>query len=426
MGYKLKTLGNGLRIVTIPMVGVQSAAAMVWVSAGTRHEERRVNGIAHFLEHMVFKGTQKYRNQAEISRRIEGVGGVLNAYTDTEFTSFFCRVPKNHLKTSLDVISELALHPLLPEKDIKTEAGNVIEEINRRQDAPDTLSLEVFLELLYPNQSFGRSILGTHETVSSLTREDMIAFRKGHYSPDRMVVVVAGAVIPAAVEKMAEKIFEGLPVFVTKKAPPVVEKQTVAQLKLYFKKTADQAHVQVGVRAFPWGDKDKPALFVLNSVLGQGTGCRLWLEIREKQGIAYVISSDAYLSSDTGSWAAYGGLSVKKAEEGIGGILKEMKKVREEKVPEKELTEAKERIRGPLLFALENPFRVAEHYGQGAVIGERLEGPNDVAQKIMAVTAEEVRKVAQRIFTNDRLNLAIVGPYKDDEKERFLRLLKLE
>lgn len=422
--YELTTLPNGLRILTIPMSGVQSVAAMVWVAAGTRHETKNVNGIAHFLEHVVFKGTKKYKNHEVISRTVEGIGGILNAYTDSEFTAYWCKVPKVHFDKSLDLISQLALYPTLPAKDIKKESGNVIEEINRREDRPDERGWEEFIALLYPNQPLGWTTLGTKETVSSIARADFEKFRGTHYSPDKMTIVVAGAVTPGQVERSVKEVFGGLKKYKTETALPVVEKQRNPAVRLYFKETAAQAHIYLGARAFAHSNPDRYALYVLNSILGQGLSSRLFINIREKKGLAYSIHSEAWLFSDTGLWAVYGGVNKEKMEKGIEGILEEMKKIRETRVGERELAEAKEKIRGPLLFLLENTFKLAEFYGMKAVIGEKLEGPGEEAEKIMAVTAEDVRRVAQRIFTNDRLNLAVVGPYKGKE-EKFLRILKI-
>ncbi|KKT87364.1 MAG: Peptidase M16 domain protein [Microgenomates group bacterium GW2011_GWA1_Microgenomates_45_10] len=423
--YTLTTLSNGLRIITIPMAGVQSVGEMVWVSAGTRHETKKVNGIAHFLEHMVFKGTKKFKNSEVISRTVEGIGGILNAYTDTEFTAYWCKVTKQHFDQGLDLISQLAIYPTLPATEIKKESGNVIEEINRREDRPDEIGLEEFFSLLYPDQPFGRATLGTKEIVSSLRRSDFERFRQSHYSPDKMTVVIAGAVTPAQVEKSVRSIFGNLKRYSTVPAVPVVERQKVPGVRLYYKETTAQAHIYLGARAFAQSDPDRSIFYVLNSILGQGMSSRLFLNVREKKGLAYSVSSETALYSDAGLWVAYAGLNKEKMQDGIGGILEEMKRIREVKVGEKELTEAKEKIRGPLVFLLENPFKVAEFYGLKAVTNQELEGPEQEAEAVMAVTAEDVRRVAQRLFTNARLNLAVVGPYKPEEKERFLKVLRI-
>lgn len=425
-GFELSKLSNGLRILTVPMAGVQSVAAMVWVAVGSRYEAKEVNGIAHFLEHVVFKGTKKYKNHEAISRKVEGVGGVLNAYTDLEFTSYWCKVPKVHFATSLDLISELALHPTLPEEEIKKESGNVIEEMNRREDVPADKGWEVFLELLYPNQPFGRSTLGTKKSVFSIKREDFVDFRRRHYSPDKMVIVAVGAVTLEEVEKGVRSIFGGLSKYKTEPAMPVSVKQKEPAVSIYGKETAAQSHIYLGVRAFSHDDPDQYALEVLNAILGVGLSSRLFTNIREKQGIAYAINSSDWLASDTGFWTTYAGLNSQKIMGGISGILAEMKRIREERVGQRELVEAKEKIRGPLMFLLENTFKLAEFYGEKAVVNQKLEGPQEVAERVMAVTVEDVRRVAQRLFINERLNMAVVGPYKAGEKERFLKILKLD
>lgn len=423
--FNLTSLPNGFKVLTVPMDGVQSVAAMVWVAVGSRYETAKMNGVAHFLEHMVFKGTQKYRNQDIISRTIEGVGGLLNAYTSLEYTAYFCKVTKKFYPLGLDLVSQLALYPTLPQKEIAKEAGNVIEEINRYEDMPDRKAMEVFYKCLYPNQPIGRDISGTKETVRAIRRSDFLEFRSGHYSPDKMTLVVAGAVTAQEVARQAERIFGALPKVTTEPALPVAEKQKSPVVEIYFKETTAQAHICLGARAFPHNDSDKYSLMVLNAVLGEGMSSRLFINVRNKKGLAYAVSSEADLMTDTGLWYAYAGLNAQKVEKGLAGIMEEMKKVRETRVPEKELSEAKEKIRGPLLFMLEQSGKLAEYFGRKAVVQEELLGPDQEAEKIMAVTAEDVREVAQRLFVDQRLNLAVVGNYKDGERERFLKLLRI-
>lgn len=434
MDFQKTILNNGLRVITAPMPSMESATVEVFVGAGTKHEKKRINGLAHFLEHMVFKGTKKYPTAQRISSLIDGIGGEINAHTGKEDTAYYIKAWDKHLDLAFDLLSEFIKHPLIEEKEIEKEKGVILEEIAMYEDLPMQKAPWVFEELLYKD-SLGWDIAGKKETVSAITQRDFINYREAFYQPSNMVVGVAGRFDRDKVLKMAEGAFGGLKVKSktqnVKRKTDEVEKANPGgkpRLRIINKKT-EQAHIVLGVRGNPLGHSDRYKEAVLAVILGGGMSSRLFTEIREKRGLAYYVKSYIEHFEDRGYFASRSGVKLEKVEEAVKIILEQYTKSKTLNakrknggVSEKELRKAKEYLKGRIALSLEDTHSVCEFLGDQEILERKIETPKEIMEGIDKVTIDSVNKVASELFQNSRLNLVIVGPYDDPHK--FEKLLK--
>lgn len=415
-------LANGVQVVLVPMPGVQSTAIGVYVRTGSRYETPEINGISHFTEHMVFKGTKNYPTTKDTSS-LEGMGAIQNAWTDVDGTSYWCKIPADHWQKGLDLIKDLALYPLFPKNELEIERGVILEEINRYEDQPDERVGDVLMELMYQPNPLGMRILGRPEVIKKLTQADFQAYHTNHYQPEKLLVVMAGKLDTPAIKSEIDKHFAGLTKNTSSDYQVYKDNQTESQIKVYPKDTAEQAHIELAVRGLSSSDPRRFALSILNSVLGAGLSSRLFIEIREKKGLCYSISSGTASFRDTGLWSVHAGLNTSRLEEAITTILVEMKKVTTELVPVAELEEAKLKLRGHLIFAQENPIHQMEHYAHQLLSKDEILDYDTIIDSLMGVTAEQVRQVAQDLFVTSKLNLAVVGQVKDTESLHKLLVL---
>lgn len=435
MDFQKTTLNNGLRVITAPMPSMESATVEVFVGAGTKHEKKRINGLAHFLEHMVFKGTKKYPTAQKISSLIDGIGGEINAHTGKEDTAYYIKAWDKHLDLAFDLLSEFIKYPLLEEKEIEKEKGVILEEIAMYEDLPMQKAPWVFEELLYKD-SLGWDIAGKKETVSRITQKDFIDYREAFYQPSNMVVAVAGRFDKDKVLKMAEEAFGSVTCnsstrdsLKTKRVTtlranesPRVNPTGKPELKVINKKT-EQAHIVLGVRGNPLGHPDRYKEAVLATILGGGMSSRLFSEIREKHGLAYYVKSYVEHFEDRGYFASRSGVKLEKVEEAAEIILGEYAKSKKQKeISDKELGKAKEYLKGRIALSLEDTHSVCEFFGDQEILERKIETPKEIMEGIDKVTLEGVNRVASELFQNSRLNFVIVGPYDDPHK--FERLLK--
>ena len=407
------TLKNGLRILTIPRKDDLATTFLVLVEAGSKYETKEISGLSHFLEHMCFKGTKKRPRAIDIGSEFDDLGAECNAFTTHEYTGYFAKVEAHKLDQALDIVSDLYLNPVFDVAEIEKEKGVVIEELNMYEDLPMKKINDVFIELVYGDQPAGWDIGGTKEVVRSLTKEQITAYRAAHYVPQATVVVVAGAFDEADIIQKIEAAFGGIPTGAKSGKLAVIEAQTAPQVYMK-KKAVDQAHVMLGVRAFSAFDDRRFALEVLSDILGGGMSSRLSQKIREEMGAAYSVRAGAELFTDHGFLAVNAGIDQTKLMPVIGAILEEMKKLKDESVPEAELRRAKNHLVGRIILGLEASDELASFYGAQEVVGEPLMSPQELVERLEAVTAEEIRAVAQDIFTDDRLNLAVIGPVGDE------------
>lgn len=415
-------LDNGLRIITVPKQDSLSTTVLVLVEAGAKYETKDISGISHFFEHMCFKGTAKRPRSIDIAVEFDGLGAQSNAFTGFEYTGYYAKSHPKHFDKILDIISDIYLNSTFDAKEIDKERGVIIEEINMNLDTPMRYIGKLWYELLYGNQPAGRDILGTKETVKAISRDNFLKYKNDHYLAKSTLVVVAGAFNEAeAVEKIKNSFSSIASAEKAQKIKTIEQQESPAVLT--HKKESDQTHLILGVRAFDIFDERKYILEVLSDVLGGGMSSRLFQKIREEMGAAYYVGAGASFLTDHGFLAARAGIDHNKIDSVIAAILEEFQKISTKPVEEKELQRVKDHIVGNMFISLETSDDLAEYYGDDEILIKKLITPEEVAQKIQAVTAEEIMAVAQDIFKNNKLNLAVIGPFED--KNRFEKILKL-
>lgn len=419
--YKLTTLDNKLRVLTVPLVNSRSVCAGIYLAVGSRYESEAESGASHFIEHMLFKGTKR-RKARDIANIIESVGGYANAGTGRESTTYYTLMTPEHLPLALDLLSDMLLNSTFRPQELERERGVIIEEINRSLDTPDDLVFELVTSLEWPESAVGRSIAGTHETISAMSRADLLRFAKRHYVPNAAAVVVAGPVDHDQVVAEVSHYLGGWePAEMPEPAtagPRHAESQIAAEIR-----GTEQAQMCLTVRGVSRRDPDRFAVDILTAVLGDGMGSRLFQEIRERRGLAYSVDVGSSHLRDTGAMVVYAGVPPEKAEEALAAIIEQLDRIRRRRVTDAELARAKEYTKGRLLLGLETPASNAGWIGSQVVQDLEIILPEEWSARLEAVTAEDVRRVARRLFDNAAPHLALVGPFED--VERFRPLLHL-
>lgn len=416
------TLKNGLRILTIPNKNTQTVMILVLVKTGSKYETKEVSGISHFLEHMLFKGTKKRPSTLAVAETLDRVGGEYNAFTSKDSTGYYAQVADFNKKLALDWISDIYLNSLLPEKEIEKEKGVIIEEINMYLDTPMSYINSLWNELLYGDQPAGWDIAGTKESVARIFRADLKNYMESQYTASNTICCVVGNVNKKEIIKEIEKAFVKINLRKAKDSLPVKEEQSQPESLIYFKKT-DQTHLSLGVRAYNLLHPQKYAQEILSIILGGMMSSRLFIEIREKLGLAYYIRTGSHENADTGYLATGAGIDNKNVEKAIKVILKEYKKISQKKVSKSELKKAKDYLKGKTILSLESSHSLASFYAWQELLEDKILTPSEVFKKIDQVTESDILRVAQDIFTPKKLNLALIGPF--EEKEKFQQLLKI-
>jgi predicted Zn-dependent peptidase len=411
---KRTVLPNGIRIVTVPMPESPTVTVMVLVEAGSRYESSADNGISHFLEHMCFKGTSKRPTAADLSRELEKIGAEHNAFTSDEMTGYWSKARVKHFKEILDVVSDMYLDPLLPETEIEKERGVIIEEINMYEDLPQQAVHRLLDVLMYGDQPAGRSILGPKENIKRFSRRDFIRYRTLHYTSPKTAVIIAGGLTHKEMLGAARKAFGNAAKGKAARRRPTKEKQA-APAFTHGTKEIGQTHLAIGFRSLPLGNKHRAALGLLATILGKGMSSRLSLKLREEMGVCYYVNAGQQSMTDTGVFKIGSGIDTRRLEEVVGVIMDELRKIRDVKVPADELAKAKEIWLGSIAMGLETSDAVADWYSD-EILHQPLETPLDIIKRVQQVSAEEIQKMAQEIFTDKRLNVALVGPKRDLSK----------
>jgi len=420
--YSVKKFKNGLTLITIPMDHLDSVTTLVGVGAGSRYETRKINGISHFLEHMFFKGSKKYPTAEVISNLVDGIGAVNNAATSKEWTYYWIKSSAKHLELSTDILSSMLKESLLDAEEVRREKGVIIEELRMYRDNPTRYIWDLYENLQFGDQPLGWDIGGDEKTINSLERGDFVKYMDSLYSPKNMVVVFAGK-LPKDIEKLTEKYFSDLPEKSSFKAPSYKkQKQTKARVNIFYKKT-DQANLVLGVEGYNRYDKRRYAARILATILGEGMSSRLFMQVRERRGLAYHVSADHESYLDTGAFTAYAGLKLEKVFEGLEVIKSELERTLKEEVTPDELKKAKEMIRGRLALRSESTNFLAEHFGVKFILDKELESFDEYLKHIDAVTLKDVQDVAKDLFKKDRYNLQLIGPFKEKESAKFTRIL---
>ena len=415
MKYDIHTLKNGLRVVLAPMPGIETATVVVMTGTGSRYENEKENGLAHFLEHMFFKGTKKRRGAKEISEELDAIGSIYNAFTSKDRTAYYAKVSSRYLDTALDVISDIFLNSTLPEKEITKERGAVIQEIDMYEDMPMRTVDNVFDALIFGEEHpLGRTILGPKENIRAFTRNDFTTYLKRNYTPANTVVCIAGSFSSPKVLAKIKKDFGGLASQNPPALVPFMGRQDAPRISIKEKKT-DQTQLILGVPAYPYLHKDEYALEVLSSVLGGGMSSRLFLEVREKRGLAYSVHSWVEKYPDTGYFAVQAGVEHGKLEKTVETILAEFRKIKLTKVPAKELAKVKGNMKGTMALALETNGAIAQNAASSLLSVGKIRSIEEVIKGIDKVTAADIQRVAKDIFKTESLNLAIIGPHLHKE-----------
>ncbi|MCT2539337.1 insulinase family protein [Sedimentimonas flavescens] len=401
---QITTLSNGLRIVTERMPGLASATIGIWVTAGGRHERPEQNGIAHFLEHMAFKGT-KTRNALQIAEAIEDVGGYINAYTSREMTAYYARVLGADVTLALDVISDIVLNPVFDQREIEVERHVILQEIGQALDTPDDIIFDWLQEAAYPDQAIGRTILGPAERVSSFGKPDLAGFVAEHYGPDQMILSAAGDVDHEAIVRQAEAVFGGLrPVGAPSIQPALWAGQERREVK-----DLEQVHFTLAFEGPGYRSPDLYTAQVYSTALGGGMSSRLFQKIREERGLCYSIFAQAGAYDDTGMITIYAGTS----EEEIGALadltVEELRRAAED-MSEAEVARARVQMKAGMLMGLESASSRAERMARNLAIYGRVPGLEEVSARIDAVTREAVREYAGRLAASGRAAMAVYGP----------------
>ena len=420
--YKKTTLKNGLRIITVPAKNTKTVAVIVLVGTGSKYETKDINGLSHFLEHMFFKGTKKRSSTMKIVEPLDQIGGDYNAFTSQEYTGYWAKVDASHLDLALDWVSDIYINSLFNVKEIDRERGTILQELNMILDMPMSYVEYLWINLLYGDQPAGWHVIGTENTVKSMQRNDFINYLKNHYSAKNTVIAVAGNIDQKITIDKIKKYFQKINKDKVKDKLLVKEKQTKPQVLIHYKKT-DQTHLILGVRAYNMFHPDRYALSILGDILGGYMSSRLFMSVRERQGLAYYIKAGADMDTDVGYLAASSGVDNQKVDKAIKTILEEFKKITNQKVSPKELKKAKDHIKGSALIGMEASDAQASFFASQELLTNEILTLEEKFSKIDKVTINDIQRVAKDIFRPEKLNLALIGPFKD--KNRFNKLLKI-
>ena len=404
MSVQLHTLSNGFRVVTEHMPGLKSASLGIWVGAGGRHERPEQNGIAHFLEHMAFKGTKK-RNALQIAEAIEDVGGYINAYTSREMTAYYVRVLENDVALAMDVISDIVLNSVFDPAEVEIERGVILSEIGQSLDTPDDVIFDWLQEVSYPDQPIGRTILGPEERVRSFTRDDLKAFVAEQYRPDQMVLSAAGAVDHDQLVKMAEAAFGDL----ERGTSPILQPALYRGGEHRVIKDLEQAHFALAFETSSYLDDEIYTAQVFSLALGGGMSSRLFQEVREKRGLCYTIYAQAGAYVDTGSLTIYAGTSGADVAELSTLCIDELRRAAED-MNEAEVNRARVQMKAGMLMGLESPSSRCERLARMVMIWGRVPALDEVVAKIDAVDRAGVAEYAARLCASGVPSLALYGP----------------
>jgi predicted Zn-dependent peptidase len=413
--FERHTLDNGLRVLLAPMPQATSVTCMIMLAAGSRYETRETNGIAHFAEHMFFKGTERRPTARDIGTEVDGIGGEFNAFTGKEYTGYYVKCAAEFRDTALDVLVDMLRNSKFAADEIEREKGVIVEEMNMYYDTPRDYIGGVYEELLYGDQPLGWDIIGRKETIRGATRDTFLDYTGRWYKPERMIVGLGGNLGDDPVGRVEELL--GDLERVETGAPPAAQLESTngPRVKIHHKQS-DQAHLCLGVPSYPLEHPDRYALQLVATVLGTGMSSRLFTEVRERRGLAYYVFGINHSYTDAGSLYSQAGVDINRADEAVETIVRELRKIVDETVGSAELEKSRNLAKGRFLLQLENP--------QGMIMfglrREVLEGgavePSEVQEGLDAVTAEDVQRVAQDVIGGNGLNLALIGPFEDAAK----------
>ncbi len=422
MKYYRRVLPNGLTIIEVPSSDAESVVVDFFIKTGSRSETPKENGISHFLEHFLFKGTNKYPTTMAITEMIDGIGGEMNANTGKEHTQYYIKAHSANLELLFEVLTDMIQNPLLDAEELEREKGVIVEELNMYRDMPMAEIENILEDLMWSGQPLGQNIVGSKETVTAFTTKMFRSYLERHYQTPNMILGVSGKFDRKQLDELIKKYWRKIPKKSFHKWAKAKDSQKSPQLKVQYKDT-QQAHLSFGFRGFHFNDKRNAAGLMLGAILGGGMSSRLFSEIRERRGLAYYVRASNSSYQDTGVFQVSSGVQVDKIEEAITVILGELNKMMTVPVSEKELTKSKEYIKGRTTLALEDNQNRLDWYIEQEAFYKDIKNPQELFKKIDAVTPKQVQDVAKFLFRPERMNLAIIGPYKKDKS--FAKLLKI-
>ena len=415
-----KNLENGATLLMIPLEGTAALTSIVLMGVGSRYESDKQRGLAHFTEHMVFKGGKKFKSAQEVSQALDAVGGEFNAFTAQEFTGFYTKTDGEHLELGLDVLSDMILHATFPAEELEKEKGVIVEEINMYEDMPMRKVDHVLSRLAFGEHPLGLQILGSKESVNGFTPQDFLDYRKEFYKGSKCVIVLAGAMDTEAAEEAVRKYFAALPSGESYEPDPSVWAENGRVL--LEKKDSEQTHLMLATRAYPVNHPKRYAFRLLSTILGGNMSSRLFSSVREQQGLCYYVRAypDTYV--DAGLLVASAGVDNARLHQAVKAILKEFAIIRDELVGTDELDRAKQFLIGKTRLAMEDSEQVAEVYGMQRLLEGRMEELPLMEEQVRAVTAEQIQDVARELFTDEHLLLAVIGPQQEEGLNDLLHL----
>ncbi|MFA6096616.1 MAG: pitrilysin family protein [Candidatus Paceibacterota bacterium] len=411
--YKKSLLSGGSKLITVPLEHTNTVTILLLVRTGSKNESENIRGISHFLEHMFFKGTAKRPTTLDISKELDRVGGVYNAFTGKEYTGFWVKVDASNFDLAADVISDIVLNSKFDQSEINKERGTIIEEMNMYLDNPMMYVPTLYESVLYKDQPLGFDEIGNRETINSVKREDFVKYYNDYYSADNIVIAVCGKINEKQVESKIGKYFMGISDRRSPDQASAHDDQSQPNLLVNNRKT-DQTHICIGVRAYGIESENKYAMSILSAILGGNMSSRLFTSVREKNGLAYYIHTSAESYKDVGYLVTQAGLSNEKSIKAIKIILDEYKRIRDFGVDADELSKAKTYLKGRTTIALESSDSMASFVAMQELYSGKILTPEEKFDKIDSVSAKDIKRVSEDIFVDKKLNLALIGPFEDN------------
>ena len=414
--FKLK---NGIRVHLVPFNGTEAATALVLVKVGSRHESEQLNGASHFIEHLMFKGTKKRPTTLDISRALDSVGAEFNAFTGKDRTGYYVKAASQHLDHSIDLLYDMLFHSKYDPKEVKRERGVIIEEINMYHDNPLMYVEDLFEQVMFEGSALGREIAGTHQTMTEMSRKEVIKFRDQYYVPSEMVIALAGK-LNGGVKALLQKTFGKVPVRSTEHSSAFVPfgeilKSKTPRVKVQYKKTK-QVQIALGFPSISKSDKRAPAAKLLASILGGTMSSRLFISVRERKGLAYLIRASQSEYEDVGTFMVQAGLDMSRLDLAVRTIQKEIRSIKKNGVTKEELSRVKDNLHGKVTLALEDSMRQADFYAEQELFLEKVQTPKERLAEFDKVTLKDVQQVANQILEEKRLCIAGIGPYRNSKE----------
>lgn len=422
INFKTKKYANGLNLITAPLNDTEAVTVLVIVGVGSRYETKEQSGISHFLEHLFFKGTKKRPSTLKLSKELDALGAKYNAFTGEEYTGFYIQSAGEKFSRSWEILSDMILNPLIPEREVERERGVILEEMNMYYDTPQAYIGELAKRTVFGNTPLGRDVIGTKEAINSISKNDVVAYRKENYKPSNMIVAIAGDKNTSNWEKAVEQVLGKGKEEKTPGFQPADVCLRGPKVEIHNKKT-DQSHMIVNIPTFPITDPRWRTLEVLTNILGGQMSSRLFIEIRERRGLAYYIKAMPENFHDTGLLSISAGLRTSNVDEALEVIKKELNKMVVKPVTAEELRRAKDNIIGHLALGLEGSFNVAEFLADQLFYENKIRQPEDFVKEYQSVTQKDIQNLSREIFCPENISVTVIGPLGEKEKPKFEKIM---